>query len=1806
MSEAVTSAAPAGAGLRSERIEGIYPLSPVQQGMLFECLYRHDPDRYVAQQSFVFEDLDPGLLAAAWRRLLDHHSILRTGFVWEGLELPVQAVLRRVELPLREHDLRALPDEARRPAAARLLAADRMTGFDLRQAPLLRLTLCRLDERVCELACTFHHLIQDGWSQTLIMDQFARLYRELAAGGAGDLGPRRPFSAYLEWLGRQDRSHAEAYWRRTLAGFTAATPLGEDGPGELPAGGGGRQRLEQLRLPPETGAALRALARRSRLTLNTVMQGAWALLLARESGSSDVVFGVTLSGRPGELPGVETTAGPFVNVLPLRARLAPRAPLLGWLRELQERQLELRQVEHSSLVEVHGWSEVPRGQPLFASVVSYQSRPAALGALAAPATPHAAAGAAGPRLLGGDGGAGATGFPLIFEVDPGAEVTVTLHADRGNFSAARTRALLQLYGALLEELAARPEADLGDLTGLNASGGEAATAARAASAPAAPAASGARVRRELRLPFERPEAGRPGAGGQPEVAVDLPPAVAAGVASLAAERRTTAEVVALAAWYALLWRLTGQPSPLVALLAGQAPPLPLAVDLDVALSFGELVERLAACLAAVRRGLQQPGLPRQPESRDPFPFTCELGTPGGTAGTGGAGSAGSVVHLACRPDGAGLTTCLRYDPSLLTAADAERLAGELQAVLASAARRPAAPLHRLDMVGEAERRWLLHELNRTAAPAGGEVVHELFAAQARSGPAREAVVAGEQVLTYEELDRQANQLARTLRRLGVGADDLVGVCVDRSAARVVSVLGALKAGAAYLPLEPAHPLERMRVILEEALPSLVLVERAFLDRLPAGGPPAICLDEAWAAAAAESAANPGSWAIPANRACVLYTSGSTGTPKGVMLTHRSVCNHLLWARRTWRLQAGDRVLHNVAFNFDVSVLELFGPLVSGAAIVLSRPGGQRDSAYLARTLRDERVCAAFFVPSMLRFLLREPAFSECAHLRMLWCGGEPIPADLRDLFTARSGAEMGNLYAPTETTINSTYWECRSDPPGSPVPLGRPIANTRLYVVDGDFELVPTGAAGELLIGGTGVSRGYLRQPGRTAASFLPDPWSEVPGQRLYRSGDLVRRRPDGAVDYLGRKDFQVKIRGLRIELGEVEAALCAHPGVSQAVAAVREDVPGDRRLVAYVVGPGTAAPGAAELRAHLQARLPDYMVPAAYVTLPEMPLSPNGKIDRRALPAPGREQARAGLDTPYAAPRNPVEELLCEIWSGMLGTEPIGVEDDFFQLGGHSLLVLQLLSRLRDAFAVELPLDAVFDAPTVAAQAAVVAAALQAGTGRAAPPVTPSPRGGPLPLSFAQQRLWFLDQLDPGTAAYNVPYAVRLEGRLAVAALAAALQEVVRRHEVLRARFVKLAGGPAQVFDAPGPLALPVADLACLPAAARRRELGRLAAAEARRQFDLAGGRLLRAGLLRLGAEEHVALLTLHHVVGDAWSMNLLLRELTALYQAFAAGRPSPLGALAVQYADYAVWQRGWLQGEVLEEHLSYWRRQLAGAPQELGLPSDLPPPAVAESRGWRGASQSRSLPPELSRAVKALGRREGVTVFMTVLAAISVVLSHVTGKADVVVGSNAANRVPLESEGLIGFFINLLALRCDLSGDPSFRELLARVRAMTLGAYAHQQVPFETVVHDLQLERRAGGTPLIQAVVDFQTVAAAPPELPGLTLQALPDVEEVAKFDLVFILADSGTGLDCTLLYRVDLFFAATIAQWLESFELCLAMAAADPEVRVSGLCQRLAERDRERTAAAREHLSQRRRRRLREGRPAPVPATLVEGGE
>ncbi len=1015
-------------------------------------------------------------------------------------------------------------------------------------------------------------------------------------------------------------------------------------------------------------------------------------------------------------------------------------------------------------------------------------------------------------------------------------------------------------------------------------------------------------------------------------------------------------------------------------------------------------------------------------------------------------------------------------------------------------------------------------------------------------------------MTYGELVERAGRQARELAARGVGPELAVPLLAERGTDFITAVL-ALLAAAAWLPLDPRHPPRRLAQVLAAAGSPLALCGPGLeellaqaLAELPAGVPRPVAVRLADLERGPGAEPRPGD---PRALAYVIFTSGSTGVPKGAMVEQRGMLNHLLAKVEDLAITAADVVVQNAPQGFDISVWQMLAPLLVGGTVHVVDDETARDPHALLEEVERGGVTILETVPSFLRALLDEVGLggaprSRLAGLRWMIPTGEALPARVcRDWSALCPEVPLLNAYGPTECSDDVAHFPLRAALPetAAQVPIGRPVRNLRLYVLDSAMGPVPIGVTGELLVAGIGVGRGYLGDPGKTAGVFVPDPWSGEPGGRLYRTGDLARRLPDGELEFLGRADHQVKVRGHRIELGEVEAALAAYPEVR--ACAVLEATAGDR-LVAYVATAG-AAIAPEELRRFLRERLPEPMVPSGFAILGVLPLTANGKVDRRALSAlePGLEAE------PFLAPRNAVEEELAVLWSDVLGVQSVGARDDFFALGGHSLLATRLVSRMREVFAVELPLRVVFEAPTLEGLAARVAAADRSARVRRRPPLRRRPAGESAELSFAQQRLWFLCQLEPDRPLYDDLTALRFSGALDIAALAGTLGEIRRRHEVLRTTFPIVEGRPVQRVAAPAPLALPVVDLSVLPAVVAEAEALRVAAREARRPSDLAAGPLLRVFLLRLAGSEHLLLLGLHHIVTDGWSEAILAREAGAIYPALAAGLPPSLPKLPVQYGDFARWQRLWLEGEVVAEQAAWWREALAGAPALLGLPTDRLRPAV---RSWSGASRPVALPAALAAGLRGAAERQGATLYMALLAGFQALLSRYSRQEDVVVGSPIANRTRTELEALVGLFANTLALRADLSGDPTFRELLGRVRETTLGAYAHQDLPFERLVDELRPERSLSHTPVFQVLLALQNVPLPALDLEGLTVRAVETGAVASRFDITLNLVEGDAGLRGTLIYATELFEGATMARLEAHLYRLLEALAADPERRIS----------------------------------------------
>ncbi|MFL6198486.1 MAG: amino acid adenylation domain-containing protein, partial [Thermoanaerobaculia bacterium] len=1026
---------------------------------------------------------------------------------------------------------------------------------------------------------------------------------------------------------------------------------------------------------------------------------------------------------------------------------------------------------------------------------------------------------------------------------------------------------------------------------------------------------------------------------------------------------------------------------------------------------------------------------------------------------------------------------------------------------------------------------------RTTYPRNATLV-ELFAAHVERAPEAPAVAFGDGSLTYAELDRRANRLARHLSGLGVGPGSLVGLCLERSAGLIVSMLGILKTGGAYLPLDPSSPAERLRWMLWmlEDTGVRVAIDGGALEGSAPPGLELVRLDRPEIEAQSPAPLRPVGSA--GDLAYVMYTSGTTGLPKGVAIPHRGIVR-LVVGTDYFDVRPEDRMLQAATPAFDASTMEIWGALLNGACLVGLPREVCLSPRELKAALRREGITVMVLTSALLHQVAREApdAFNG---VRDVIFGGEAADPHLMRRLLAHGGpGRLLNCYGPTESTTAATWYCVKDVPPGAAsVPIGRPIANTDAWVVDREMRALPPGEAGELLLGGDGLARGYWARPEVTAEMFLPDPFAgpEAAGSRLYRTGDLAAWSEDGTLEFLGRVDRQIKIRGFRIEPGEIEAALSSHPAVRQAHVAVRPHpagTAGENRLVAYVVI-GEAEADREELRAFLAGRLPAHLVPSAVVLLDTFPLNLNGKVDHALLPDPDRESS--GLRE-HVAPRTGLEAKLAAIWSALLGVERPGVHDDFFALGGHSILAGRLVSRLRADLGFDLPLRDVYEHPTLAR----LAARLESAAGETGlPPVTRAAGNGPLPLSYPQRRLWFLDRLEPGLPVYNVPLFYRIAGPLDVPALERSLAGLVRRHEVLRTVYPMVDGEPVQVVLPAAGIVLPVIDAAGTGEAERRlRE-------EARRPFDLQHGPLVRPLLLRLGPGDHYLLLGLHHIACDGGSAGALARDMAALYGA------SPLPELALQYGDFAGWQVRNLRGAVLESLLAYWRERLAGVAGLPRLAVDQARPAV---QTYRGDHLVFELPAEVLEPLEALARSRGTSLFTVLLAAFFVFLRHHTGGDEVAVGTPATSRGPAELEPLIGLFLNTLVLRAHLGGDPAFPDLLDRVRSEVAGAVAHQELPFEKLVEDLQPERDLGRNPLFDVLFSYREGEDEQLRLPGLEIKQLDLGTDTAKLDLTMSLSRAGGRLRVRLEYATDLFERATAERMAARLATLYAGVARDP---------------------------------------------------
>jgi amino acid adenylation domain-containing protein len=1126
------------------------------------------------------------------------------------------------------------------------------------------------------------------------------------------------------------------------------------------------------------------------------------------------------------------------------------------------------------------------------------------------------------------------------------------------------------------------------------------------------------------------------------------------------------------------------------------------------------------------------------------------------------------MKLSCNESTNGLDIRLHYDSSLYDHGDASLLVGQLNALLQSICESPSQPIAHVSVLPPEQREMILNSwCGFDRSYPRDKSIAELFELQAKKTPNVPALVLGHEVLTYEELNRRSNQLGNLLRRKGISTEMRVGLLLERSVEMVVGILAVLKAGAAYVPLDPSYPQERLKYMIEDAKIELVLEQQHTRDRLQDHELDRITLDEGIqrTALTRESGQDWKRRHQSSQLAYVIYTSGSTGKPKGVMISHEAILYRLCWAMESFPMESTDAVLQKTAFTFDASVWEILLPLLTGARLVLAKPGAQGDTKYLIETIEKERITVLQLVPSMLRIFLQEPSVVRCeSTLRRVFSGGEALPRETVVQFHKElRGVKLHNLYGPTETSIDAASWNCDREPTPSQMymPLGYPLTNARIYILDESQDLVPAGITGEICIGGDGLSRGYTRQPDLTADRFIPDSYSGKTGVRLYRTGDLGRFRSDGVIEFLGRKDEQVKVRGYRVELGEIEAALSSHPDVHEAAVAAFDDESGGKRLVGYVVLRPLSVdskPHEPDFKVYLSGRLPGYLIPSVIMEIAELPRMTNGKLNRRSLPLPDFDRT-----SHFVAPRTGTEEILAQLWSEVLKIQTVSTDKNFFDAGGHSLLATQLIARVRETFRVDIALSSLFENPTVEGLAQEIEQNLQQfDTTSCRNPISRQSDSTKRKLSYAQQRLWFLDQLEPESVVYNLAAGIELKGQLDIAVLERSLNEVIRRHESLRTHFaVGEDGEPTQVVSPREEvgLKLHVHQITEETAEEREAEMRRLVAAEAATPFFLTVGPLIRVNLLSLADQHYVALFTLHHIVSDGWSQGLIVEEVCKLYASYIRNQSSPLKDLAIQYGDYAAWQREWLNGGVLETQLDYWRRHLSGIKGVLDLPTKYPRPSVPS---YRGAHYRRSLDPALSRSLADLASREHVTLYMLLLASLQVLLWRYTGELDIAIGSPIANRTRKETEDLVGFFVNTLVMRIQIDPDETFSQLLRRVRDAALGAYAHQDVPFEKLVEELKPDRDLSRAPLFQVMFALQNMPGQKLELPGLRVKPLETESSISKFDLTFFVSEEEGELNAVLEYAVDLFTQEAIERLWGNWEELLRNIAEMPLCTVAAL--------------------------------------------
>ncbi len=1501
--------------LDKKNIEAIYPLSPMQDGMLFHTLLNKEKEEYIQQVSTTINGkLNVDAFKNAWQKTIDRNTSLRTSFVYKKVKNMLQVVHKKVKLPFEYLDWSTLAEDQIEKQIEDLLVNDRKKGFNLTKPPAMRILLIRLTEDKHKLIWTHHHIILDGWSLPLLLKEVFTFYEAFNSGTEINLPFPQPYKNYITWLKNKDLKKAKEFWTEYLKGFSTPVEI------KLAKEEKTIEGIESKTIAEEFSELetekIKNIAQENKITINTIIQIAWANLIHKYTGENDIVFGATTSGRPTDLYDAENIIGLFINTLPIRSKISNKTTIIQQLKQFHNNQGSIREFEYTPLVEIQKWSDMENKANLFNNIFVFENYPVDESIN----NPNLSFEISDVKFKE------RTNFPLTLIVAPGKKLSLKIYYDINKFDEVKIK---------------------------------------------------------------------------------------------------------------------------------------------------RMVNHLKNITIFIINNLDKK------------------------------------------------VTDIKY-------------------------------------LSDEEIQKLFVEFNNTSKKIDySKPIHKIISEVAEKKPDNIALIFNDQKITYVQLENKSNQLANYLIKKGVSVDSLVGILIDRSFEMLYGLLAILKAGGAYLPIKPNNPFERIKYKITDSKTKIVLTDSSNKHKLKDLDIKILVLDEIENLLRTESDKKPEVNINIENTMYCIYTSGSTGNPKGTLVPHKGVLNRLLWMKENYKISTEDVLIQKTPFAFDVSVWELFLALMSGARLVIAKPEGHKDSNYIKKLIKKEKVTTIHFVPAMLNIFLEEESLAEdCGSLKRVICSGEALSYELQNKFFKKIPlTELHNLYGPTEASIDVSYWECKKQSKSKKVPIGRPIWNTQLYVLDKNLNPMPIGIPGELYIGGVSLARGYLNREDLTAEKFIPDFINNNPGSRMYKTGDLVQVLEDGSIEYLNRIDNQVKIRGLRIELGEIETKLLESNNIKEAVVGVKEITKNDKTIVAYIVPVNKNKCNLAEFKKYLKERLPEYMIPNNFIVLDKIPVNPNGKVDRKKL-ASLKFQLNNNKSK-VLKNNTPSEELLVSLCKEVLDLENVNLDDNFFDIGGHSLKAAQLVARVRSAFKVELPIKEVFETSTISELAYLIDKIKKQEDGFEIPPLVKRNEDETPQLSFSQKRLWFLDQLEPLKDTYNISAAIKLIGKLNYNALEKSLNTIVSRHEVLRTTFYSEDGKPYVKIHQHKNVELNIIDLS--KSNDVEKESKKIVEQTSRTIFNLENGPLYKVLLIKLNNLEHVFVVVMHHIISDGWSIGIMVNELSEHYRSYLSDEEIKIYKLEIQYSDYASWMNNWLKDDVLDRKIKYWKEKLEGIPEVLELPLDHMRPPI---QTFNGASINFSVEKNIVEKLSAVNKKEGLTNFMSLLTVFQILLSKYSRQDDIVIGSPIANRTHSKVENLIGFFVNTLIIRSQLNINNTIIDTLKQTRAITLEAFNNSDVPFEYIVDAVQPERSMSHSPLFQVAFVYQNNTDDFLKLKGLEIENYQFENTTAKYDITLYVKENKDKLLFTFEYNTDLFKKETINRLSNHFVKILEQVVSTPKMKLSNI--------------------------------------------